>query len=330
MFNIELPQRISSGFLQLYRRDERAEHVELDRSLRAEHASIAPKYFYDQLGSKLFEAICELEEYYPTRTEASILERHLVEITRMIGRGATLIDLGAGNCAKAAKLMPALQPRQYVPIDISVDFLRSTVGQLQSRFANISMLGLGMDFSRSMDLPDEVNEDKRVFFYPGSSIGNFTPNEAHEFLTRLHEACRVRGRVEGGLLIGVDLVKSGAVLNAAYDDTLGVTAAFNLNVLRHINHLIDSNFNGKDWRHRAFFDAGQSRVEMHLEARRDVQVEWNGQIRDFARGERIHTENSYKYTREEFLELLDRSGFAPVRDWCDPKSWFMVCYAKAQ
>ena len=313
------------AFMQLYRRDPDAVRAELEEGLQAPLASIAPKYLYDALGSKLFEAICELPEYYPTRTEGAIFAHHLSDIARSTGRGATFIDLGAGNCAKAERLFSALQPAQYVPIDISVDFLRDAVERLRQRYPTIRMTGIGMDFSHSLALPDTVRREKRLFFYPGSSIGNFTPDAAAALLGSIRDAC---GH-DGGLLIGVDLLKDKPVLDAAYDDAIGVTAAFNLNMLRHLNALVDADFDVGDWRHVGFFNEGLSRIEMHLEARRDVTVCWSGGQRRFRQGERIHTESSYKYTRHDFLQLLERAGFGSVRTWMDEREWFMVCHARA-
>jgi dimethylhistidine N-methyltransferase len=302
-----------------------AVRAELSAGLLANQAHISPKYLYDALGSKLFEAICELPEYYPTRTEAAICDAHLFDIADSVGRGATLIDLGAGNCAKAARLFPALQPKQYVAIDISADFLRDTVARLRQRFPDIDMIDVAQDFSHALGLPDTVRSEQRLFFYPGSSIGNFTPDEAVAFLRRLRALCHPGG----DLLIGVDLVKDKEVLDAAYDDALGVTASFNLNILRHLNTLLQANFNLRDWQHRAFFSPGQSRIEMHLEARRDLRVSWSGGERRFREGERIHTENSYKYTQQGFVRLLEQAGFQQRRTWSDDRAWFMVCHARA-
>lgn len=318
-------ETLSTGFIQIFRKSGAAIRTELDAGLRAPQASISPKYLYDALGSRLFAAICELPEYYPTRTEAEIFAMHMAEMGESIGAGVTLIDLGAGNCAKAARLFPALQPRQYVPVDISVDFLRDSVELLQQRFPHVLMTGIGLDFSSTLDLPEAVGKTGRLFFYPGSSIGNFTPDEAEVFLRGVHAACAG----EGGLLIGVDLVKEQSILDAAYDDALGVTAAFNRNLLMHLNTLLDADFDVRDWQHRGFFNAGQSRIEMHLEARRDVRVAWQGGERRFAEGERIHTESSYKYTREDFVRLLERAGFGRPRIWTDPKGWFMICHVRA-
>jgi dimethylhistidine N-methyltransferase len=318
----DIPQ---SGFIQLYHKDLDVIRAELSAGLLAPQASTSPKYLYDALGSKLFEAICELPEYYPTRTEAAIFDAHLSDMARTIGRGSTLIDLGAGNCAKAARLFPVLQPTQYVPIDISVDFLKDAVAFLRQRFPMIKMTGIGMDFSSAMDIPEAVRREKRLFFYPGSSIGNFTPDEAAALLGRLRDACRI----DGGLLIGVDLVKDKPTLDAAYDDGIGVTAAFNLNLLLHLNQLLGADFSVRNWKHLAFFNEEKSRIEMHLEARCDNRVIWQGGERHFREGERIHTENSYKYTRHGFLQLLERAGFGAVRTWTDEQCWFMVCHARA-
>ena len=294
---------------------------ELIAGLTAPRATTSPKYLYDALGSKLFEAICELPEYYPTRTEAAIFERHGAEIASSVGAGATLIDLGAGNCAKAARLFPSLAPSQYVPIDISADFLKAAVAQLERQFPDIRMLALGMDFSSTLDLPPAVSDARRLFFYPGSSIGNFHPDEALAFLRRLRQA-------DGDLLIGVDLVKDRAVLDAAYDDALGVTASFNLNLLHHLNRLLGADFNLREWKHRGFFNPELSRIEMHLEARRDLTVRWNGGVRRFGENERIHTENSYKYTPDSFAGLLQEAGFHLAQRWTDERGWFMVCHAR--
>jgi dimethylhistidine N-methyltransferase len=313
--------------MQMYFHNHEAIRGELSAGLLAEVPFTSPKYLYNALGSKLFEAICELPEYYPTRTEADIFNRYLPDIVKAVGKSSTLIDLGAGNCAKAARLFENMQPRQYVAVDISAEFLRNAVTSLQQCFPHIEMFALGMDFSESLDLPDEVLECKRLFFYPGSSIGNFTPEQAVGFLKRLRDACV--SNEQDGLLIGVDLIKDKQVLDAAYDDALGVTASFNLNLLHHLNEILHADFAVRDWRHRAFFNAEKSRVEMHLEARRNATVTWHGGSRLFQEGERIHTESSYKYTKESFHTILKQAGFALQQCWTDPKKWFMVCHAIA-
>ncbi len=299
--------------------------AELTAGLLSPGAAIAPKFLYDALGSKLFEAICELPEYYPTRIEAGIVARHGADIARAAGPGVTLIDLGAGNCAKAASLFALLHPAQYVAIDISADFLRDAIERLRQRFAHIEMTGLGLDFSQQLVLPGVVRPEKRLFFYPGSSIGNFSPLDARDFLRRLRGKCES----DGALLIGIDLVKDAAILNAAYDDELGVTAAFNLNLLRHVNRLLGADFNVAQWRHLGFFNEVEGRIEMHLEARTALTVTWQGASRRFAAGERIHTENSYKYRQSAIAGLLEQSGFQAVKVWTDPQQWFALVYARA-
>jgi L-histidine Nalpha-methyltransferase len=318
------PTLASPRLIQLYHEDTQAIAQELTQGLLANAAHTSPKYLYDALGSRLFEAITELPEYYPTRTEAAIFAKYAPAMARAIGQGCTLIDLGAGNCEKAAKLFPAFSPAQYVPIDISVEFLRGAVETLQRQFPTLDMLGVGMDFSQSLDLPTEVRSQQRIFFYPGSSIGNFSPEEAQAFVQRL----RTSGGAQG-LLIGVDLVKPKQILEPAYDDALGVTSAFNKNLLLHINQVLGTDFDLNDWQHVGLFNEDASRIEMHLQANRDLTVRWQQNERRFAKGERIHTENSYKYTPARFEALLREAGFTNTRHWTDEKGWFAVFHASA-
>jgi dimethylhistidine N-methyltransferase len=311
-------------FVQLYEEDSQALREEVVAGLLRERAVLAPKHFYDRLGSQLFAAITELAEYYPTRTEAAIFAAHGDAIARAVGSGSTLIDLGAGDCAKALRLLPLLRPARYVAVDISVDWLRDALDVVQRHHPALPLTGIGADFSSSLDLPPDATAGRPVFFYPGSSIGNFTPAEALEFLRRVH--ARATG---GGLLLGVDLVKPVDVLVRAYDDELGVTAAFNLNALRHVNRLIGADFSPRQWRHRAFYDSALSRIEMHLEADERLQVHWAGGGRSFAEGERIHTEISCKYTPDNLAALLQRAGFRTPLAWYDAQRWFAVVWAEA-
>ncbi len=311
-------------FVQQYHEDSGALRAEIVAGLTRHPASISPKFFYDVLGSRLFEAITDLPEYYPTRTEASIFATAAPAIAARAGSGCVLIDLGAGNCEKAARLFPSLQPSQYVALDISVEFLRGTLTGLQQQNPHIPMLGLGADLCGPLDLPSGVRRGRRLFFYPGSSIGNFAPIEALALLQRLRAAA---GRGDG-VLIGVDLFKDSATLVSAYDDALGVTAAFNRNVLRNLNRIVGSDFALDDWRHAASFDARSSRVQMHLEATRDVTVRWAGGERRFAAGEQIHAEDSYEYRPEDFTILLESAGFTDPVCWTDPNGWFAVFHAR--
>ena len=311
-------------FLQLHHGSAEAVRRELHAGLLAPQAALAPKFFYDRLGSRLFEAITELDEYYPTRTEAAIFAQQADDMARVIGPIGTLVDLGAGNCAKAMGLLPVLRPAAYVAVDISVDFLREALQTVQRRHPALEVTGIGMDFSEGLDLPDGVLHGRPLFFYPGSSIGNFTPDEALAFLVRLQ-----RRATGGGLLVGVDLVKPADELEQAYDDALGVTAAFNLNLLRHANRLIGSDFSPREWRHHACWNEAQSRVEMHLQARHALTVRWAGGERPFAAGESIHTENSCKYTTAGFGALLADAGFRDIRTWTDADKRFALFWAHA-
>ncbi len=311
------------SFLQIHREDDTALRAELAAGLCGSPAHVAPKFLYDALGSRLFEAITELPEYYPTRTEALIFETHRQAIADVAGRGHTLVDLGAGNCEKAAAWFAALKPRAYVAVDISTEHLRQSLGNLQQRHPHLPMLGLGLDFSAGLRLPPEVGQGSRLFFYPGSSIGNFTPEQALDFL---RGTC-AQGN-GGAVLIGVDLVKAPALLNAAYDDPLQVTAAFNRNLLRRLNQLLRCDAEVADFEHVAFFDVTASRIEMHLQARRALTLHWPGGERSLAAGERIHTESSYKYTLDSFAALLRDAGFGQVRHWADAQQWFGVFLAR--
>lgn len=300
------------------------EHMEIVHGLMQTAATISPKYFYDAKGSALFEQITRLQAYYPTRTERVIMAAHAPAITQAIGNPLTVIELGAGNCEKARSLCELLQPLGYVAVDISEAFLHEAVAGMRAAFPNLVIEAIAADLTVDIVLPSSLPAQRRLVFYPGSSIGNFDPPHAQALLSRM------RGLLQddGALLIGVDLVKDTAVLNAAYDDAQGVTAAFNRNVLQHVNRLIGSDFDRAQWQHRAFFNAEQSRIEMHLEATVDLVVHWPGGGRSFAKGERIHTENSYKYRVEDFVNLLRRAGLPQTQVWTDEKAWFAVVLAR--
>ena len=300
-------------------------HAEIIEGLRRTPACISPKYFYDERGSRLFEAITRLPEYYPTRIEHAILQASGADIARAIGQGSTLIEPGAGSCAKAAVLCGLIAPRCFVGVDISADYLAGAVQRLGARFPGMDARALGGDITRGIDLLDDLPAAPRLVFYPGSSIGNFDPPSALALLRQM----RALAGGDGGLLIGIDLPKEVAVLEAAYDDAQGVTAQFNLNVLAHVNRLIGSDFEANDWQHRAFFNTQESRIEMHLEACAPVVVRWPGGERTFAAGERIHTENSYKYPLDRFYELLAQAGFARTHAWTDARQWFALVHAQA-
>ncbi len=302
--------------------------AELAEGLQQPAARIAPKFFYDELGSLLFAAITRLDEYYPTRTEAAIFAAESEAIASLLQTrlppGYAMLDLGAGDGAKAASLFGALRPGRYVAVDISEPYLRAALAALQQRFPALPMTGVGLDFAAQLQLPAGLLDGPSLVFYPGSSIGNFAPDDAWRLLAQARAASQ-----GGALLIGADLVKPAAVLQAAYDDALGVTAAFNLNALRHANRLLGSDFDVADWRHRAVVNLPAGRVEMHLEARRALTVRWPGAERAFAAGEGIHTENSHKWAPEAFEALLRDAGWRDVRRFVDARGWFGVFVAFA-
>lgn len=300
--------------------------ADIAQGLLAAQARLSPKYFYDTLGSTLFDAITLLPEYYPTRTEAAIFDVHEQTIAEAVRacmpETYVMTDLGAGSCAKAARLFDSLRPSTYLAIDISADYLQERLATLQRQHPHIAMVGLGHDFSRQLAVPPELVPHPVLGFYPGSSIGNFDRDAAMRLLRQARQLS------EGGaLLIGVDLVKDVAVLEAAYDDPLGVTAAFNLNALRNVNRLAGCDFDSTEWQHVAFFNREASRIEMHLQARRDVAVRWPGGERRFAAGERIHTENSYKWRPDDFAALLRDAGYVHVQRWTDERGWFALMLA---
>jgi L-histidine N-alpha-methyltransferase len=315
-------------FIQIHHGDDQALAAEAIRGLLAPAASVAPKFLYDPLGSRLFDAITELAEYYPTRTEAAIFAAHASEIAEaaraLTGDAPVLVDLGAGNCQKAARLFATVRPRRYVAVDISTDFLRDSLACLQREHPAMEMIGVGLDFSGGLQLPAGLCDTPSLVFYPGSSIGNFTPDEALSLLRSMRAAA-----AGGAVLVGVDLVKSRQVLEAAYDDDLGVTAAFNLNLLKNLNRLLGADFDVRQWRHVALFDVARSRIEMHLEARQSLTVRWPGGERPFAQGERIHTENSCKWTPDDFAALLRDAGFTRLHRWTDTRGWFALFLAGA-
>ncbi|WP_426415290.1 L-histidine N(alpha)-methyltransferase [Aestuariirhabdus sp. LZHN29] len=289
-------------------------------------ATIPPKYFYDTRGSRLFDAITELPEYYPTRTEIGILTDNAAEIARHIGTGSLLVEPGGGSCAKIRILLEGLHPKAYVPMDISRDHLRVAAQELAVAYPWLEIHASCTDYSREMRLPPSAPNGTRVAFFPGSSIGNFDPAHAIDFLTAIAELVGPAGY----LLIGVDLKKESSILQAAYDDAAGVTARFNLNLLTRINRELGSNFDLGGWQHKAFYDATQGRIEMHLMSRYGQRVTLNHRDYLFAEGETIHTENSYKYTTDEFIALAAQAGFQPQALWCDDEQLFSVHLLRVQ
>ncbi|HEX3098042.1 MAG TPA: L-histidine N(alpha)-methyltransferase [Usitatibacter sp.] len=303
--------------------DERAEVV---ARLRASPATIAPRYFYDELGCALYGAICQLPEYYPTRTEVALFQEHRGEIADAVGRGRQFVDLGAGDCCKAQSWLPFLDVARYVAVDIAAPEIQRALDRMAPDFPAVEMVGVVADFAHGLPLDGILDARPALFFYPGSSIGNFTPDEAVAFLARVRAHCVPRPG--SGLLIGVDAKKGRAILDAAYDDSLGVTAAFNRNMLAHVNRRFGFDFRVDAWEHRGFYNEALGRIEMHLQASAAQAVHLvPGIVRTFAAGERIHTENSYKYRAPEFEALLHKAGFAKIRRWASPGESYFVFYA---
>jgi len=321
----KLPQ-----FFDLFKENKDTDVQELTKGLLSPKACLSAKYFYDEMGSVLFDAITLLPEYYLTRTEQEILVNQSSEIHAQLPQHATWVDLGAGNCEKAVKLFQHTMPVNYVAVDISVDYLANSLKDLQANYSEVNVVGVGMDFSTSLTFPKQLEpqltQAPTLVLYLGSSLGNFNPPEALSFLQRVAVLCK-KGQPGSGLLIGIDLVKDSNTLERAYADELGVTAAFNLNVLRRVNDLLGSDFDLRDWQHCALFNEMESRIEMHLQAKRDLTVHWQGQQRHFEEGETIHTENSYKWSIEKFTDQLRKAGFSNVRHWSDQKAHFALFWA---
>lgn len=307
------------------RADRSIERSEVVAGLRASPASVAPKYFYDPLGCALYGAICRLPEYYPTRTEVALFDMKRLEIARAVGIGRQMVDLGAGDCCKARGWLPFLEPSRYIAVDIAAAEIASALQRLAPDFPAIEMAGVVADFNQGLDLGDAIADSPVTFFYPGSSIGNFAPPEAVRLLASIRSHCLARPG--SSLLIGVDGKKDPATLVAAYDDALGVTAAFNRNVLRHLNTRFGFDFAIEGFSHVARYDEALGRIEMHLESRQEQAVTLDGVPSRFAAGERIHTENSYKYAPAEFEALLAQAGFRDLRRWDAPAFAYHVFVA---
>ena len=290
--------------------------------------SLPCKYLYDEEGARLFEAICELPEYYPTRTEAAILQRNIQEIAALAGPHTTLVDLGSGNAQKTRLLLDHLeQPASYCPVDVSRKQLLETASELAGAYPGLDVQPICADYTRPFQLPAApYAPGPATVFFPGSTIGNFEPADAVLFLRRIAALCGP----EGGLLVGVDLEKSPEVLNPAYNDSQGVTAQFNLNLLARVNRELHAGFDLAQFRHRAFYNEAAGRIEMHLVSRRTQRVPVDGTSFAFARGESIVTEHSYKYTLGQFRRLAAAAGFEVIRHWTDQRGWFSVHYLKAR
>ncbi len=311
----------SAGALAAVEGEDTAFLADVIDGLSRPRKSLPCKYFYDREGSALFDAICGLDAYYPTRTETALLRGCAAAIAALAGPGAALIELGSGSSVKVRILLDALDsPALYVPVDISRDHLMDAAGRLAADYPSLTVVPVAADYMRGFPLPRGVAPERAVAFFPGSTIGNLRPAEAQRFLLGLGRRLGAGSR----LLIGVDLRKDPAVLEAAYDDPEGVTAAFNRNLLARINRELGGTFELSRFAHRARYDAARGRIEMHLESLEDQAVRIAGRRFRFAAGETIHTENSYKYSVPGFRRLAARAGWRDGRSWTDAEALFSL------
>ncbi|MBC7605096.1 MAG: L-histidine N(alpha)-methyltransferase [Ramlibacter sp.] len=299
---------------------------DLSNALATRPRAISPKYFYDDLGSQLFDRICDLPEYYPTRTELGILERHARDIAAHMGPHAEIVEFGAGSLRKVRMLLDAMErPARYLPIDISGEHLSRSAAALQEDYPGLDVQPVVGDYTQRLLLPAPLpGSGQRVGFFPGSTIGNFTPKEALNFLEVAAQVLR-----GGALLIGADLVKDPAVLHAAYNDAQGVTAAFNLNLLARANRELGARFMLDQFAHSAFYNAPRQRIEMHLVSKRRQIVTLGGECFEFEEGETLHTENSHKFTIDSLRSLAIEAGFRPGPVWTDSEKLFSVHWLHA-
>lgn len=283
-----------------------------------------PKFFYDSRGSRLFDAITETPEYYPTRTEASIFSRYTHEIMDQMSDRAVLVEPGSGNCVKALKLLSDERLNHYAPIEISRSFLVDCCTRLAANNPALLVDAVCGDFTRCQSLPGSVPADGRVVFFPGSTIGNFDPDHAQTLLENFHELA------DGGyLLIGADLPKDRATLERAYNDSQGITAQFNLNMLSHLNSCHECKFTPEHFEHLAFYNAELKRIEMHLVCKTGTAIQVQNDIFTLTPGQSIHTESSYKYDSADLLRMARSAGFEPVGQWTDSRDWFAVYLLRA-
>lgn len=297
-------------------------YTDVVSGLEKSQKELPSKYFYDERGSELFELICKLDEYYPTDCEIEIMEDNIAEISSRVGSNVQLIELGSGSSIKTRLLLENLKNiAMYVPVDISSEYLNTIANQLQEDYPMIPIRPVAADYTEPFELPQTSNRVKKVIYFPGSTIGNFTKIAAKSFLSTLGNKLEN----DDGLLIGVDLKKDIDVLEAAYNDREGITAEFNKNILRRINNELNSNFDLDNFKHQAHYNSSAGRIEMHLYSTTNQQVQINGRSFSFVKGESIHTENSHKYTVKEF-EVLASESFTLVKTWTDSRNYFSVHY----
>ncbi len=294
--------------------------AEIKIGLKASPKRIAPKYFYDKRGSALFDQITQLPEYYLTRTEIAILEAHRAELANIVGKSCCLIEYGSGSSHKVRLLIGAFEPRFYVPVDISKEHLQRSAKAIYNDFESLHVYPTCADYSQTVRLPPVIDGAPRCGFFPGSSIGNFEREEALEFLSNVRQDIGPGGFC----IVGFDSRKSKDILEPAYNDSKGITASFNRNLLRHLNRAIGTNFDEMKFQHQAIYNESLGRIEMHLISSTSQKVILDGETVHLARNETIHTENSYKYSLSEIKKLADRAGMNFVKHWEDRKGWFFV------
>ncbi|MBT5825153.1 MAG: L-histidine N(alpha)-methyltransferase [Gammaproteobacteria bacterium] len=296
----------------------------VEHGLSQSPKQLHPKFFYDKEGSSIFEQICEQPEYYLPNVERSICEDFVDEIIACLGEACHIIEPGAGSSHKIRFLLDRINPAMYVPMDISAEHLRISAQKLAEDYPDLPIHAICVDHTKPYELPTEIPADKRVFFYPGSSLGNFDPVDAIHFLQDL----QAKAGKDGALLIGIDTKKPAEVLNLAYNDATGMTAAFNMNLLKRIQSEMDSELDTNSFTHHAFYNIEHGRIEMHLRSHGDQKVRINDSTFDFQSGESIHTENSYKYTPVEFMTLAKEAGWQSERVWQDENGYFSVHFLR--
>ena len=298
--------------------------AEILDSLSQSQKALSPKFFYDDAGSKLFDEICDLPEYYPTRTELQIMQDNIGDIVDLVGEQASLIEFGSGSSFKTRVLLHNLREfAAYVPVDISHEYLLQTAANIRAEFPHIEVLPVVADFTQPFNLPDpKVTPVRNVVYFPGSTIGNFSADEAHALMQVMHQ----EAGDNGALLIGVDLQKDRSVLERAYNDASGVTAAFNLNVLIRINNEFDGTFDTDQFQHRAIYNKPAGRIEMYLDSLTEQYASVAGERFHFRKGESILTEHSHKYTLEGFADIAHAAGFRVEKVWTDENQLFSVQY----